>query len=392
MIADPRVVEWSEIDVPMEGHQMRVLVTGATGFVGSAVTQALLADGHEVCGLVRDLDRGALLAARGAQLHCGDMRDPQTFVPLVAGVDVVVHCAMLAVSGPLDAERTAEMFAADAIMTSALADACLRHGTRLVYTGSCFEWGDHGEDLIDEDTPMTPSPLGVGQARQSRELERRHREEGLDVVQLIPGFVYGPGGVFAAAFVEPARRGQLGCFGHGSNWWSCVHLDDLAAAYVAAITRAAPGTTYAVTDGEPLRLRDLTDLTTDALGLPRTGTVAPQLVGDLIGHTLVASMVTSFRIHGARIRSSTVSCSTRSAPVSSFSAPTHRASPPRTGPGGFGRPPGSTTPTCNGSSAAPPATIWGCRTSPARGAPRSWARLEEGWPASPPDSDWPAHS
>lgn len=279
---------------------MRVLVTGATGFVGSAVVDAFVGAGHHVAALVRDPAR--VPSRDGVRLHRGDMRDPGTYAPLVADVDAVVHAAQLAVAGRLTPRRAERLFAADALMTQALADACLTHGRRLVYTGGCFDWGDHGERWIDEDTPAIPSPMGVGHARQARHLQVRHDRDGLDVVRLAPGFVYGPGGLFVSAFVEQARRGRLRCIGAGTNWWSCVHVEDLGAAYLAALVGARPGAAYAVVDDEPLRLRELTDLTTDALGHPHVGTVPPALIGLILGRTLVDSLVTSFRIDGRRLR------------------------------------------------------------------------------------------
>lgn len=281
---------------------MRVLVTGATGFVGSAVTRALRAAGHDVIGLVRDPGRASALTVTGAKLHRGDMLDPTSYVAIVADVNAVVHAAQLAVPGRLTPSRSRQLFDADALMTRSLADACVQHGRRLIYTGGCFDWGDHGGHWIDEDTPLTPSPMGVGHARQAFYLDQRHRDDALDVVRLSPGFVYGPGGLFASAFVEQARKGRLRCIGSGTNWWSCVHVEDLAAAYLAALARARPGTAYAVVDDEPLRLRELTDLTNDTLDRPRVGTAPPALMSLILGRTLVASLVTSFRISGARIR------------------------------------------------------------------------------------------
>ena len=281
---------------------MQVLVTGASGFVGSAVVRALRADGHEVTGLVRDPARSGAAAATEVKLLRGDMRDLASYVPAVAEVDAVVHAAQLAVPGRLTPARSRQLFDADAVMTRALADACVLHGRRLVYTGGCFDWGDHGEDWIDEATPLTPSPMGVGHAHQAAYLTDRHRHDGLDVIRLSPGFVYGPGGLFAAAFVEQARKSRLRCIGRGANWWSCVHVDDLAAAYVLALTGARSGTAYAVVDDEPLRLRELTDLTTDALGTPRVGSAPPALISLILGRTLVSSLTTSFRIRGTRIR------------------------------------------------------------------------------------------
>ncbi|GAB3302761.1 NAD-dependent epimerase/dehydratase family protein [Geodermatophilus aquaeductus] len=281
---------------------MHVFVTGATGFVGGAVARALLSAGHEVTGLVRDPARAGSLERAGATLQRGDMLDPAAYVPSAERADAVVHAAQLAVPARLTRRRSRAVFDADAQMTAALADACTRTGARLVYTGGCFDWGDHGDDVVDEGTPLSPSPMGEGHARQAAELDRRHRADGLDVVRLSPGFVYGPGGLFASAFVDQARRGRLRCIGAGTNWWSCVHVDDLAAAYVAALTGARPGAAYAVVHDEPLRLRELTDLVTDALGRSRTGSVPPGLISLLLGSTLVASLVTSFRISGALVR------------------------------------------------------------------------------------------
>jgi len=235
-------------------------------------------------------------------VHAGDMREPGTYVPLVAQADAVVQAAQLSTSGRVTRARAREVFAAEHTMTTVLAGACLEHGRRLVYTGGCFDWGDRGEEWITEQTPLSPSPMGEGHAREARLLQRMHAERGLDVVRLNPAFVYGPGGLLRSAFVEQAAKGRLRCIGHGANWWSCVHVDDLGRAYAAALARAEPGAYYAVADAEPVRLRDLTDIVTDVMKLPRAGSGPAWLVGLFIGGPLVASLVTSFRVDATRIR------------------------------------------------------------------------------------------
>ena len=283
------------------GVIMRVLVTGATGFVGGGIVRALLADGHEIHGLVRDPVAASALQRDGVTLHAGDMREPETYVPLVGQVDSVVQAAQLSTAGRVTRARAAQVFAAEHTMTTALAQACLDQGRRLLYTGGCFDWGDHGDKWITEGTALSPSPMGEGHAREARLLQRMHAEQGLDVVRLNPGFVYGPGGLLRSAFVEQASKGRLRCIGTGSNWWSCVHVDDLGHAYAAALTGARPGAYYAVADSCPIRLRDLTDVVTDAMKLPRVGSGPAWLAGLFIGRPLVASLVTSFRVDATRI-------------------------------------------------------------------------------------------
>jgi nucleoside-diphosphate-sugar epimerase len=222
--------------------------------------------------------------------------------PLRSEGQPVVHAAQLTITGRVTRAKSDAIFEADALMTGALAQASPRHRKRLVYTGGCFDWGDRGDEWINEKTALAPSPMGVGHARQAALLQRLHEEQGLDVVRLNPVFVYGAGGLLRTAFVDQARRGRLRCIGSGQNWWSCVHVDDLGTAFALAVRHAKPGAYYAVADSEPIRLRALTDAVTDAMGLQRVGQGPPWLVGLFIGGPLVASLVTSFRVDASAIR------------------------------------------------------------------------------------------
>jgi len=284
------------------GVARRVLVTGATGFVGAAIARTLLRRGHEVVGLVRDLRRGRALEELGARLAVGDMLAPDTYRPLVAGVDAVVMAAQYAIGGRLTRRTFARVGYADGVMTGTLAATCLDHGTRLVYTSGYFTYGDHGADWITEATPFAPSPLGVAHARAVVRLRALHRDAGLDAVILAPGFVYGPGGLFKQSFTDQLAKGRLRVIGTGRNYWSPVHVDDLAEAFALAVERAAPGAAYNVVDDAPLPLRALVDQLTDALGHERVGTIPPWLMKLLIGGPLVDALVTSARVRNDKVK------------------------------------------------------------------------------------------
>lgn len=278
-----------------------VLVTGATGFVGGAVARALLAAGHRVVAWVRSPAKARALAGQGARVAAGDMRDPATYLPLVDEVDAVVHAAQLRVTGRLGPGKIRLLHQANHVMTDALARRCMSAGKRLLYTGGCFVYGDHGDDWIDESTPLTPSPLGEGDANEIARLRDRH-EAGLDVVVLSPGFVYGPGGNFTTLFYDDARRGRLRCIGRGRNYWSCVHVDDLAEAYVLALTRAPAGATYNIVDDEPLRLREFVDLLADAVGGVAVRPVPAFLARLVAGAPAVTSLTSSYRVNNTKAR------------------------------------------------------------------------------------------
>ncbi|MEO5876346.1 MAG: NAD-dependent epimerase/dehydratase family protein [Streptosporangiaceae bacterium] len=274
---------------------MNVLVTGATGLVGGAVAKALWTAGYQVTALVRSPRLAAHLPAADTNLVVGDMLRPETYRPLVRHVDAVVHAAQVRIPGRVTGTALASLDAADRVATETLASACAEWGRRLLYTSGCFGYGDHGDSWINEQTPLNPSPLGVSHARQVEYLRGR-RQAGLDAVILHLGFVYGPGGNFADVFYDQARRNRLRCIGKGAGYWSCVHADDVGAAFVAALERAPAGSEYNIVDDTPLRLREFVDALTDAMARPRVGRLPTWLARLVVGEPAIASLTTSYRV------------------------------------------------------------------------------------------------
>lgn len=273
----------------------RVLLTGGSGYVGGAVGRALLAAGHDVVALVRTPGSGP----PGATELPGDVTAPDTYRKQVAGVDQVVHAAQRRVRGRVSARQVRLIGETERAAAAGLGAACAAAGTALLWTSGAFVFGDRGDEWVDADTPFAPSPLGRAHAAAVASL----RDAQVELTVLHLGMVYGPGGTFVAALVDPARRGLLRCAGAGTNWWSPVHQDDAAAAYVAAVERApAGGGEWVVADDGPLRLRELVDRLTDAMGRRRVGPVPPAVLGLLAGGPAVASLTTSYRLDNRRAK------------------------------------------------------------------------------------------
>lgn len=281
---------------------MKVFVTGATGFVGKAVIKALRVRDHEVVGLVRDANKGQALEQLGVTLVVGDMLKPASYEGVVPTVDAVIHTAQYGIQGRFTRKKFEQIEQADVLMTRTLARACLAHDKKLLYTSGIFNYGDHGDEWITEQTPLHPSPLGEAHTKMVEELLPLFREQHLRVILLSPGFVYGPGGLFKQSFYDTLQKGQLRIFGKGQNYWSVIHVDDLAAAYALTVESEAYGETYNIVDDQPLRLCDLVNLFTDAMDQKRVGSMAPWLLKLIIGGPLVDSLVTSFRISNEKAK------------------------------------------------------------------------------------------
>jgi nucleoside-diphosphate-sugar epimerase len=281
---------------------MRVFVTGATGFVGKAIVKALLKREHEVVGLVRDAKKANALEKLGVTLVVGDMLEPASYEHVVPTVDGVIHAAQYPIQGRFTKQKIGQMEQADILMTRTLSQACLQHNKTFVYTSSTLTYGDHADRWITEQEPLHAPPIAEGHEQLVKELLPLHRDQHLHVIIIAPGWVYGPGGLFKQSFYDTQQKGQLSVFGAGKNYWSPIHVDDLAAAYALAVESEAYGEIYNVVDDQPLSQREIVNLFTDAMGVKRVGSMPPWFLKLLLGGPLVDSLVISFRVKNEKVK------------------------------------------------------------------------------------------
>jgi nucleoside-diphosphate-sugar epimerase len=209
---------------------MRVFLTGATGYIGSAVAERLRAAGHEVSGLARTEAAASRLAAAGVRPVHGDFTDPSTVGAAAAAADGVISMATAydpAVDGP----------AVDAIL-----DALAGSDKPFVYTSGIWSHGDTAGAIVDETTPPRPAAL-VAWRQAVEDRVRAAADRRVRSVVIRPAIVYGRGGGILAGFVESARAdGAAKYVGTGRNRWPLVHVNDLADLYLLALERAPAGT------------------------------------------------------------------------------------------------------------------------------------------------------
>jgi nucleoside-diphosphate-sugar epimerase len=209
---------------------MRIFLTGATGYIGSAVAERFRAAGHQLTGLARSDAASSKLNSAGIQPVRGDFSDPKS-VGRAAGVaDGVISLATTydpSIDGP----------AIDAIL-----EALAGSNKPFLYTSGIWSHGDTGGKVVDETSPPQPASLVAWrQAVEDRVLAGARR--GIRTTVIRPAIVYGRGGGIPAGFVESARQeGAARYIGTGKNRWPLVHVDDLADLYLLALEKAPPGT------------------------------------------------------------------------------------------------------------------------------------------------------
>jgi nucleoside-diphosphate-sugar epimerase len=269
------------------------LVTGATGFVGRAVVDRLLAQGKVVRALIRDTARARELQDRGVSVITGDIRDSAAVEAAVRGTATIHHCA--AAVGSHFSKR--EIYDTNLGGVRTLLQAVQRQGSgRVVLLSSINVLGSRNLDPATEDLPCRRSHDPAADVKIEAEalaLEC-HRRHGMDVTILRPGMIYGPGEPHNVPRLGLALlRGKFAFLGSRDHLVPIVHVSDVAEAMLlAAATPAASGRIYHVADGSRTtigqfvdRLAELLDSAPPAkvlpLFLPRLGCLVFEVLGKL---------------------------------------------------------------------------------------------------------------
>jgi nucleoside-diphosphate-sugar epimerase len=274
---------------------VRILVTGASGFLGGAVCGELTGRGHEVSALIRR--PGSQPPATIAV--AGDLSDADSLAQAVrsAEPECVVHLAA-EIASQRDPKKIDE---ANVEGTRRLIAACEAAGVRRLLFTSTVVTGDAGGALLDERTPL---PIETAYGRSKQEGERLLAESSLEGIVIRPSHVYGPGGWFVEEFVNRLRKpGRFAVIGSGQNWWDVVRVEDVATACGVALERAPAGALYHVADDEPIRFGEFVGLAAEALGTGPPRRIPAWLARVFAGADAVAAVTRSARSSNARIKS-----------------------------------------------------------------------------------------
>jgi nucleoside-diphosphate-sugar epimerase len=247
---------------------MKILVTGATGYIGGAVANALMRSGHQVLGLARSESSAARLQAAGISSLSGDFLDKASLAKAVEAVDAVVSTASVAA-----VEATPRGFADDRDAVGVMLDTIRGTGKTLIFTsGSAvagtFGRGEASETVFDEDVALplpedvvvptgveVPAMLVAGLASAMAARVQTEKDvlgtAGIRGIVMRPGLVYGHGASYdIPGLIAMAKaNGAAPHLGQGALRQGYVHVDDLAELYRLAVERGEAGATFhGVTD------------------------------------------------------------------------------------------------------------------------------------------------
>jgi nucleoside-diphosphate-sugar epimerase len=241
---------------------MRAFITGASGFVGSHLAARLVRDGWQVTALVHSR---ALDAAEGIERVEGDIRDAAPLAAAMKGADVLFHLASALGATRLGEE---EFRAINAGGTRAALSAAREAGVkRVVHFSSAGVLGHVSEGrAAAEDHALDPRDAYDRTKLEGERIALEFATEGMDVVVIRPGCVYGPGDRRTLKLFRAAARRRVPVIGRGRTLQTPVYVDDLIGGTLLASERGRAGEIYNLAGPETLTVREIVAIAAEAAG------------------------------------------------------------------------------------------------------------------------------
>src|SRR5688572_19363887 len=232
---------------------MRIFLTGATGYIGSAVMDALLRSGHDVTALVRDPERADHLSRRGVQPIVAELSNPAYSKGAAEAADAIVHTALESSKRKEKVDR----LAIDALLAAAGRRAATGASASFVYTSGSWVLGDT-QGQATEASLLNPTALVAWRPEHER-IVLEAAGGGIRTAVIRPGIVYGGARGIIGDLLKDASNGLVRVVGTGRNHWACIYDRDLADLYVRVATMDDAAGIFHANDEADERVDDIVE-------------------------------------------------------------------------------------------------------------------------------------
>jgi len=234
---------------------MRIFLTGATGYIGAAVLDALVRAGHSVTALVRDNQKAARVTARGGHAVIGNLADPESFRTAADAQDGYIHTAYDTTGGGPAIDKAALETIIKAAKRPRTAGSNGPAKRFVIYTSGVWVLGSVPEPA-DEASPIDPVAL-VAWRPEHEQLVLKAGGPGLRTMVVRPGIVYGGGHGIVGDLLKSGSNGLVRVIGDGNNHWPLIYDRDLADLYARLSADEDASGVYHANDEGDERVNDI---------------------------------------------------------------------------------------------------------------------------------------
>jgi len=272
---------------------MNILVTGASGFIGSRLASKLVEKNHSVFGLVHKNK----LANPEIKIIIGDLADSSLSIP-DEKFDAVFHLA--AVTPMEKNKKTIKKVNYEGAVN--FFNQIKGKTDFFVYVSGLGAFGDPGDKIIDENSPLNPNTNYTKIRLEAQQfLEKKCKENSIHFSVAYLGEVYGDGGWFTSQIVKRLKKGSFRMPKAGEYYRCFVHVDDVVNSLIVIAENHAHDQSFVVTDSNPSLFKDFINFTSDKLEVKHPGSVPMFLAKTVMGGDFVKLLTTSIKASNEKI-------------------------------------------------------------------------------------------
>lgn len=269
---------------------MKIFITGATGVLGRRIVKELVSRGHTVKGMARSPQAENTVRSLGGVPSRADLFDPESLLPDIEGSDVVIHAAT---SIPVKERMKQEDFAInDRIRregTRILTECAVKTGVRkLIFQDVVWVAKPADGSFFDESSPVNPDISVQSGIDGENTVLQAGENYGFIATVLRCGFFYGSDTAHTRTIAEGLKKRKFPIIGSGNNFWSNVHVDDAANAFVTAAVEELGGVWHVV-DDSPVKVSEFLNVFAGKLG-----SAPPRRIPAWLGRLLAGSYAVNF--------------------------------------------------------------------------------------------------
>jgi nucleoside-diphosphate-sugar epimerase len=281
---------------------MRVLVIGGTGFLGRHLLPKLHRQEHDVTVLTRSRNKADGFESLGMKGVVGDLLQPESFMSRVSPQDAVISVAMPEIQPGRISGKQLKLLQKQttSFFSTAIALAEQFNCPLILTLGTSFR--TKGKQIADESWPIERFGMTKIGDFVDPLLSVVTDQGSPPLIQMMPGQIYGAGGLFKNLMYEWMKAGKYRVIGGGRNYIPRVHVEDCAEAYVKVVEKMPLGEKFIIADDGPCTMREFADVMADCMGIPRPKSIPGFLIRIAMGKLIYDTVTMNCQVSNVKAK------------------------------------------------------------------------------------------